>query len=240
MALSEQTAGGPSAVGSGRTRRSYQPGIGPYPEAQAVKLVVDELVTLDGAYAAYALDVPYPGSRQRCDWCLGLPQAWDWAIEAKLLRLFRDDGKRDDNALTHILSPYLDHRSALTDCEKLTGSALLGRKAILVIGYEYDGWEMGPAIEAFETLARARVTLGTRHVAQFGDLVHPVHRRGGVLHGKLTPTQDSGGERRRPSSVTNAHDRGVADQVNRAACGSFGPRPAMCRRVPGDRSTSWR
>lgn len=57
----------PQATGS-RTRRAYQPGIGPHTESQTIRLVANELVTLDQAYAAYALDVPYPGtSRQRCD-----------------------------------------------------------------------------------------------------------------------------------------------------------------------------
>ena len=59
-----------------------------------IRLVVDELVMLDGAYAEHSFDVPYPDAlRQRCDWCLGSPPSWDWAIEAKMLRLFGDNGK---------------------------------------------------------------------------------------------------------------------------------------------------
>jgi hypothetical protein len=80
----------------------------------------------------------------------------------------------------HVLSPYPSHHSALTDCEKLAGSAFSCRKAILIFGYEYDGWNMEPAVEAFETLARCRVMLGRRYGARFGELVHPVHRRGAV------------------------------------------------------------
>jgi hypothetical protein len=103
-------------------------------------------VTLDEAYSAHAFDVPYPNvSRQCCDWCLGSPSSWDWAIEAKLLRLFRDNGKLKDNMLMHILSPYPAHRSALTDCAKLATSGLAGRKAILIFGYDYDAWLMDPA-----------------------------------------------------------------------------------------------
>jgi hypothetical protein len=37
---------------------------------------------------------------------------------------------------------------------------------------------MDPLIEAFETLASARVTLSARSEAAFSDLVHPVHRHG--------------------------------------------------------------
>jgi hypothetical protein len=83
--------------------------------------------------------------------------------------------------LMHVLSPYPAHRSALTDCDKLAGSTLGGRAALLIVGYDYEGWDIELAIEAFETLARRRATLGDRHVALFGRLVHPVHRHGGVF-----------------------------------------------------------
>ena len=49
----------PQAAGS-RTGRVYQPGIGPHTESQTIRLVTGELVALDHAYAAHALDVPYP------------------------------------------------------------------------------------------------------------------------------------------------------------------------------------
>ena len=49
----------PQAVGS-RTGRAYQPGIGPHTESQTIRLVTNELVILDQAYTAYALDLPYP------------------------------------------------------------------------------------------------------------------------------------------------------------------------------------
>jgi hypothetical protein len=95
-------------------------------------LVTDELVVLDRAYAAHSFDVPYPAaSRQHCDWCLGSPPSWECAIEAKMLRLFGDNGKLNDNMLMHILSPYPAPRSALTDCGKLAGSGLAGRKAMM-------------------------------------------------------------------------------------------------------------
>jgi hypothetical protein len=98
-----------------------------------------------------------------------------------MLRLFGDNGKLNDNMLMHILSPYPAHRSALTDCAKLTTSGLAGRTAILIFGYDYEGWAMDPAIEAFETLAAERVILGDRHEAAYDDLIHPVHRRGRVF-----------------------------------------------------------
>ena len=172
---------GPQATGS-RGGRIYQQGIGPHTESQTIKLVVGELVMIDDAYSAHALDVPYPGSpRNRCDWCLGSEPIWDWAIEAKPLRLFGDNGKLNDNMLMHVLSPYPEHRSALTDCEKLVSFRPAARRAILICGYDYDRWSMDPAVEAFETLAAAHVQLGSRREAGFGQLVHPVHQRGRVF-----------------------------------------------------------
>jgi hypothetical protein len=126
-------------------------------------------------------------SRQRCDWCLGSEPDWIWAIEVKLLRMLGDNGKPNDNMLMHILSPYPKHNSALTDCEKLVESSLRGRKAILILGYNYDEWSLTPAIEAFETLARGRVALGPRHAAQFDDLVHQHHQRGSVYAWEVAP-----------------------------------------------------
>jgi hypothetical protein len=74
----------------------------------------------------------------------------------------------------------------LTDCEKLARSAFPGGKAIVIFGYDYEGWAMDPAIEAFETLASGRVTLGVRHAAGYAHLVHPVHQRGRVFAWEVT------------------------------------------------------
>jgi hypothetical protein len=185
-AIQQADACRPHAVGS-RTGRPYQAGIGPHTEGQTIGLVMHELLTLDPVYAAHAFDVSYPGAtRQRCDWCLGAAPSWDWAIEVKMLRMFGDNGKLNDNMLMHVLSPYPAHRSALTDCEKLARSAFPGGKAIVIFGYDYEGWAMDPAIEAFETLASGRVTLGVRHAAGYAHLVHPVHQRGRVFAWEVT------------------------------------------------------
>jgi len=102
-------------------------------------------------------------------------------VELKLLRLLGDNGKQNDNMLTHILSPYPKHRSSLTDCPKLLRSGFHGRKAIVIYGFDYPAWSMDPAIGAFEVLARLHVVLGMRTEASFGDLVHPVHQNGRVF-----------------------------------------------------------
>jgi hypothetical protein len=129
-----------------------------------------------------ALGVSYvSSSREKCDLCIGAAPSWEWAAEIKMLRLMGDNGKPNDNMLMHILSPYPAHRSAITDCAKLGRSGLPGRKAILIYGFDYPGWPMDPAIEAFEMLGRASVALGGRAEAAFTGLIHPVHQYGRVF-----------------------------------------------------------
>ena len=174
---------------SSRTGASYRPGIGPHTEAQTIKLVMAHLAEADPPhYSSYRLGVPYAdGTRQACDVCLGSPVSWEWAIKVKMLRVMGDNGKLNDNMLMHILSPYPAHRSALTDCTKLTASQLGAHKAILIYGYDYPGWPMDPAVEAFETLASQQVKLASHAVASFGGLIHPVHQRGRVFGWQVAP-----------------------------------------------------
>jgi hypothetical protein len=100
-------------------------------------------------------------------------------VQGKLLRLKGDNGKPNDNMLMHILSPYPQHRSALTDCIKLSGSGFDGDKAIIIIGYSYPDVPLEPAILAFENLASGQI--GRRREAHFDGLCHPVHTSGKVL-----------------------------------------------------------
>jgi hypothetical protein len=173
----------PQAVNA-RSGQPYSPGIGPHSEAQTIKLVVDELLRAEAVHYAgqISIEVPYPVTpRSKCDLCLGQSPDWEWAVEVKMLRLMGDNGKPNDNILMHLLSPYPQHRSALTDCTKLVGSGLRGRKAILIYGYDYDQWPMITAVEAFEDLARTRVRLSQRFSATVEGLIHPVHLRAGVF-----------------------------------------------------------
>jgi hypothetical protein len=164
------------------TGKSYQAGIGPHPEAEAIRLALSWLVeTKASMYASHQLGVPYPnGRRQRCDLRLGDGQD-ALTVELKLLRLMGDNGKPNDNMLMHILSPYAAHRSALTDCEKLLHAGFEGTQAIVIYGFDYDDWPMDPAIDAFAELASKRVQLGAPAVATFDGLVHPIHTRGRVF-----------------------------------------------------------
>jgi hypothetical protein len=166
-----------------RSKSPFQPGIGPHSEAATIEFVMRDLASQKPPdYGRYALSVPYASMpRQRCDLCLGAPPSWDWVIEVKLLRFLGDNGNANDNMLMHLLSPYPEHRSALTDCSKLLTSGLDGRKAVLVYGFESEAWPLALAIDAFETLAQSRAQLGARYAARFDGLVHPVHSSGAVF-----------------------------------------------------------
>ena len=65
-----------------RTGKPYQPGIGPHPETQAVELITAEMADASpDRFGEYETGVPYPeGGRRTCDWCVGEPPVWDWAI----------------------------------------------------------------------------------------------------------------------------------------------------------------
>ncbi len=167
-----------------RSRVEFQPGIGPHTEAQTIRLVSDELAQqMPGKYTGrITLAVPYPEApRKKCDLCIGSLPKWEWAIEVKMIRFLGDNGKLNDNILMHILSPYPEHRSALTDCAKLSTSSLGIHKAIIIYGFEHADWPLEPAIEAFEALASTKVIMSGRARADFANLVHPIHRAGSVF-----------------------------------------------------------
>jgi hypothetical protein len=164
-----------------RTGRRYQPGIGPHAEDAAIALMLAELRKTP-SYEAIRCGqfMPYPDApRQKCDLWLGDPL--EWVAEVKMARFRGDNGKPDDTALKDLLSPYESERSALTDAVKLSRSGFPSRKAILIYGFEFEDRPLEPAIAAFETLAKERVRLGTRHRTAMGPLVHPVHSTGVVF-----------------------------------------------------------
>jgi hypothetical protein len=165
-----------------RTGISFGAGLGPHSETETFQLIVDAARAADpGWFEEVVFDLPYPSSpRKKCDLKVTTP-AGVLFVEGKLLRLKGDNGKPNDNLLMHILSPYAQHRSALTDCTKLSRAQFSGKKVIAVVGYGYPDFPLEPAIHAFETLAANEVQLGRRHEAKFSNLVHPVHREGSVF-----------------------------------------------------------
>jgi hypothetical protein len=169
-----------------RSKEQFQPGIGPHTEAETIRLVMEDLRQISPvAYGKFERNVPYPKAPlQKCDLVIHAEE-FTWFVEVKMLRLVGDNGKLNDNMLMHILSPYPQHRSALTDCEKLAGSGFSGRKAIFIYGYAHKDWPAAPAIQAFEALARLRVQLSARAQSDFVGLCHPIHQNGSVFGWEL-------------------------------------------------------
>jgi hypothetical protein len=169
-----------------RTGEEHLPGIGPFGESATIRLAFDAPTTLRPEMPPVRYEVPYPNQpKNHCDVIIDNPA--EWAVELKMLRVMEDNGKLDDNTLMHILSPYPANRSALTDCAELVASGFDARKAILIFGYDYDGWSLDPAIEAFAALAEREVDLVATATFGFDGLAHPVHQRGRVFGWELQP-----------------------------------------------------
>jgi hypothetical protein len=162
--------------------RTYRPGIGPLAEADAIERALRLLK--NGPQASDYRDAspkPYPNSRQKCD--LVIPN--EWAIELKLIRPFGDNGAEAEHWSENVLHPYAGNTSSIGDCFKLAQSNFAERKAVIVFGYEHTPpqIDLETAIRAFESIATqvARIELGSRHFAEFGPLIHPVHQQGKVF-----------------------------------------------------------
>ena len=152
--------------------------LGPFTEDETVDMVLREF---PGGWNNCKMDrfVSFPSlPRNKCDLCLTTPIGKIF-VEIKMMRLFGDNGKMNDNITTHILSPYPQHRSALTDIQKLSSSNFEGDKAIMIYGYDYDDYPISLMIECFESLGGARLQL-PRLSHSFNGLIHPIHTRGRV------------------------------------------------------------
>lgn len=100
--------------------KAFQPGIGPFGEADAVRAA---LVWLrDSKASAYRAvqtkrlpDLLVPG---------------EWAVELKVVRPFGDNGKPAEHWSENVLHPYAGNTSSLGDCLKLLASGLSERKVV--------------------------------------------------------------------------------------------------------------
>ncbi len=150
-----------------RTGVAFAPGIGPFQESKVVSFIADELAN-DSRFREVAVGVSYPNAaRQKCDLVVTTNHDTTWFIEVKRLQLLGDNGKPNDNLLMHLLSPYPQHRSALTDCEKLRASGFQGHKAIILYAYDFDELPAETAIRTFEVLSQDLGSMGQRVIASF-------------------------------------------------------------------------
>jgi hypothetical protein len=90
---------------TGKRFRDFQPGVGPYGEPQLIKLVANSLNLLS----------KYRGQvRTKRNPDLLIPN--EWAIEFKIVRPFRDNGKEAENWSVNLLHPYPGNVSVVGDC----------------------------------------------------------------------------------------------------------------------------
>jgi len=162
----------------------YQEGIGPFTEDETVSLVLNEMEEASLAPFSYQKQIKYPDlNRQHCDLLLE-SGATRLFVEVKMMRLFGDNGKPNDNIFMHILSPYPRQNSALTDVAKLRTSGFGNEKSIVIYGYDYEDYPLDEMMECFEKLAGD--SIGERHCSTFNGLVHPVHQRGATYGWMVT------------------------------------------------------
>ena len=155
---------------SGSRHKQFQPGIGPFGEADAIRAALPKLKTKYFARYGEAVtkrlpDLLIPGS---------------WALELKIIRPFGDNGRPAEHWSENVLHPYPGNTSSLGDCLKLLEANLPVRKAVVIFGYEHTPAQvpLDPAIAAFELIALKvlRLTLGPKCHAKREGLVHPVHQ----------------------------------------------------------------
>src|SRR5205823_3486111 len=154
----------------GVPHKAFKPGVGPYGEAEAVRLALQHMRTQSPELFAAAKtkrlpDVLIPGQ---------------WALEFKIVRPFGDNGLPAEHWSENILHPYPGNTSSLGDCMKLLQSGLPERKGIIVFGYEHSQAvvPLDPAIRSFELLAAQvmQVKLSPRIECRIKGLIHPVHQ----------------------------------------------------------------
>jgi hypothetical protein len=150
--------------------KRFQPGVGPYGEAQAVRLALQHMREhqpdlFSEARTKLLPDVLIPDK---------------WALEVKIVRPFGDNGLPAEHWSENILHPYPGNTSSLGDCMKLLQSGLPERKGIIVFGYEHAQAvvPLDPAIRSFELLAGEimQVKLTPRVERRIEGLTHPVHQ----------------------------------------------------------------
>jgi hypothetical protein len=163
-------AGLHSIDSSAVAHKAFRPGVGPYGEADAVRLALRHMQSqspelFSAARTKRLPDVLIPGQ---------------WALEFKIVRPFGDNGLPAEHWSENILHPYAGNTSSLGDCLKLQLSGLSERKGIIVFGYEHAQavLPLDPAIRSFELLAShvMQINLTPRIEWRIDGLIHPVHQ----------------------------------------------------------------
>jgi hypothetical protein len=155
---------------SGKAHKAFQPGIGPFGEADATKAALEVLRQRSPMTYAEAETKRQPD--------LLIPHHWQ--IELKVIRPFGDNGKQAENWSQNLLHPYAGNTSSIGDCLKLIRSTRPEQRAIVVFGFEHDPARISldPCIEGFELLAKqlVHIHLSSRVEERRSPLIHPEHQ----------------------------------------------------------------
>lgn len=160
---------------SGVPFRNYQPGVGPYSEPELLKRI--KLF----AEVSFSADVAGIATKRYPD--LLIPRKW--AIEAKIVRPFGDNGVIAEHWSQNLLHPYEGNTGLIGDVYKLTRWPGEERKAVVAITYSHNPAQvdLSVIIEAFEILSRdmLKLPLGDRHTLLVDKLIHPVHQQAAIF-----------------------------------------------------------
>ncbi len=168
----------PAAVNV-KTKKPYQRGIGPYQEKLLVKHVTNDMKTRNPElWSNITLEENYPNERYKsCDVVINN----NFFIEIKAIRKMRDNGTQEEFLVNHILSPYENDKSFLTDTKKLLNSDFEGEKAVVFYGYDYEVAPMDIIVGCYELIAEKYFCKFKETYEQsFDGLIHPIHQRGKV------------------------------------------------------------
>jgi len=159
--------------------KEFQPGVGPCPEPQLVKLAAEGLNR-----------IPRYGGSARTRRTPDLMIEKYWALEIKIARPFGDNGKLAENWSVNLLHPYPGNTSLLGDCLKLSELPCSEQKAVIAVGYEHLPAQVSlePLLKAFEVIATTvlNINLGARWQTTRDGLIHPVHQRLVVLGWRIS------------------------------------------------------
>lgn len=171
----------------GVAHKAFRAGVGPYGETDAVRRAVQHMRESNPRIFGEARtkrlpDILIPGR---------------WAIEAKIIRPFGDNGVPAEHWSENVLHPYRGNTSSLGDCLKLLECDLPERKAIVVFGYEHTVAQipLDPAIRSFQLLAAEvmSICLSAAIERRAEQLCHPVHQVlrvfGWEVLGRARPTR---------------------------------------------------
>lgn len=165
---------------SGEQFKQYLPGVGPYGEPQVTRKCLELLKKRHPDR--------YRGAKTKREPDILIPKRW--AIEAKIVRRFGDNGLEAEHWSQNLLHPYEGNVSSIGDALKLQQLDGPEQKALLIFGYEHNPpiIDLTVLIESFELISREllKIPLGDRVEVTVPNLVHPVHQRARIIGWKVS------------------------------------------------------